>query len=130
MNPHNPSYPDTVNASRGTFDPFWPLALLAASLICLFIYQITMLSEQRETIRTTQDQMETAYRNSGPQQEQLLAQSRAVQAKLESLVNDLLSLAKAGDADAKAIVDKYKISQQAPAAGAAASPAASPAAAQ
>lgn len=110
----------------GGFHAFWPLVLMAASLISIFAYQLVTLQQQRETLRATQEQMETAYRNSTPQQEQLLAQSKAVQSKLESLVNDLLALANAGDADAKAIVDKYKISAQpaaSPAAGASPSPA-------
>lgn len=107
-------------AARENTSAFWPLVLLAASLICIFVYQLLTLSEQRDNLRAMQEQMEAAYSKSVPQQEQLLAQSKAVQEKLKGLVTDLLHLADSGDADAKAIVEKYKITEapNAPAAGA------------
>lgn len=110
------SHPSDGNASA-----FVPLVLITLSLILIFIWQITNASKQRDSLRAAQEQLETAYRNSAPQQEQMLQQSHAVQAKLETLVTDLLNLAKEGDPDAKAIQDKYKIQQNAAPGGAAAS---------
>ena len=114
------SDPDSPSFDRS--DAFLPLVLIALSLILVFIWQLTNLSKQRTNLRASQEQYEAAFRNTIPQLDQQLQQSRAVQAKLESLVTDVLNLAKDGDTDAKAIVDKYKIQQQGTPAAATASP--------
>jgi hypothetical protein len=99
-------------------DAFLPLVLIALSLILVFIWQLTNISKQRSSLRASQEQYEAAAQNAATQLDQQIPQSRAVQAKLESLVTDVLNLAKEGDADAKAIKEKYKIEQQGAAAGA------------
>jgi hypothetical protein len=118
---------DTDSRSSASSDAFLPLVLIALSVILFFIWQLRTVSKQREALRATQETYEAAYRNTIPQLDQQIQQSRAVQAKLESLVTDVLNLAKEGDADAKAIKEKYKIEQQSntPAAAASPSPAAS-----
>lgn len=121
----SPGSSDLSEQSAGT-NAFLPIVLLALSLIFIFIWQLTNLSKQRDTVRATQQQLEAAFRNSTPQQEQVIQQSRAVQAKLEALVTDVLALARDGDPDARALVDKYKIQQSAPPATAAPSPATAP----
>lgn len=103
---------------------FWPLLLLALSWGIVLLWQLTNITQQRSTVQQSQKQLDSVYQENVPKQEQLLVQSRAVQTKLETLVVDLLRLDHAGDADARTIVEKYKIQQNAPAA--AASPALSP----
>lgn len=111
-----------------TYNGFWPIVLLALSWGIVLTWQIVNIAQQRTAVQQSRDQLETNFTQSSPQHEQLIAQSRAVQGKLETLVTDLLNLAKSGDADARAIIEKYKIQQNAPAGAAApaASPAASP----
>jgi len=131
MNPDSDfQAPDTEPQSllaAGT--AFLPLVLLSISFALLLIWQITTISQQRDAFRGALANLEAQFQQSTPQHEQLLAQSRTVQAKLEALVLGVLDLAKSGDADAKAIIEKYKISQQGtPGAAGGGSPAASPAA--
>ncbi|GEM_PF-3157564 len=93
-------------------DAFLPLVLLALSFGIILVWQLSNVSQQRTAIQQNREQLEAAFNQSTPQHEQLIAQSRAVQGKLETLVTDLLSLAHSGDKDAQEIVDKYKIQQQ------------------
>ncbi len=128
MNEEYDSTPSAEYVAVAVNSAFWPLAILSISFAIVLIWQLTNIIEQRSNVKQNRERMENAFTQSAPQNEQLLAQSRAVQGKLQALVTDLLALAHSGDADAKAIVDKYKIQQQAPAPGAAAaaSPAVSP----
>ena len=109
-------------------DAFLPIVLIALSVIFVFIWQLSNASKQRANVRAAQDQLDAAYRNTVPQIDQKMQQSKAVQQKLEALVTDVLKLANEGDPDAQAIKGKYKIEQNAPVSappsgGAAASPA-------
>src|SRR5438132_2926580 len=106
MNDDMPSEPIV-----STTDAFLPLVLLALSLIFVFIAQIVGVSAQRRAVNDARDRLENDFRNSTPQHEQMIAQSRQVQARLQQLANDLLEVAKTGDPDAKAIVEKWKIQQ-------------------
>lgn len=99
------SYVPPTGARR--FDAFIPLLLLALSLAIVFIWQLTNLSSQRSIFQSTITR-----------QEELVKQSKTVQGTLEKLVIDLLELARSGDTDAQAVVQKYNIQQQAPPAAA------------
>lgn len=76
-----------------------------------FLWQIKTISNDRTEIQAMMQQ-----------QQDPVNKSKQVQAGLEKIVLELLQLARNGDADAKTIITKYNISQQAPG-GAAPSPA-------
>jgi uncharacterized protein YoxC len=100
-----------------------PLAILALAIAVLLASQIgasnksaEIMRWQRETLekqiasmQTLDKQAAEAFEKRGP----LVQQSVQLKKQLETLVNDLLDLAK-DDADSKQIVEKWKI-QRAPA---------------
>jgi hypothetical protein len=93
---------DAQEASQGqgraeVFTPFWPLCLSAFSLAILLGWMVTQATRQRvDTIRLLDQQA-------------LVAQQAAqAEGKLQAMMMDLLELAKS-DADAKALVTKYRI---------------------
>ncbi len=85
-------------------DAFIPLVLLSISFIILLGWQVSVSSTQKNLME-----------NAITRQEPAVNQSQQVQASVTKLVTDLLQAAQT-DAGAKAIVDKYKIQQSAPAA--------------
>ena len=90
-----------------------PFALLCATLAVVLITQTVNTFKTRTSLREGKAQLAEAYHN----REGAVKQSTELQKKLQDLVLDLLLLAKT-DPDAKAIVTKYNIQQQTPAAGA------------
>ncbi len=104
------SYPESSSTA------FLPLVLLALAFISLLIWQVLNIGSQKKNLLAAEEQLETSFKESTPQHEKLIEQSKAVQAKLEAIATDLLNLAKADDPDAKKIIEKYKIQQGAPAA--------------
>lgn len=92
---------------NGSFNlsPFWPLALVSAAFVIMSVYQFTLIFSQRMGL---QRQIQ--------QQSEVVMRANQTQNELQRVVMELLTLADAGDADAKAIVAKYKISNSAPAA--------------
>lgn len=83
---------------------FWPLFIISVSLIILLSYQVTLVFGQRIGLqRQIQQQTETVTR------------ANQTQSELQRVVMELIALADSGDADAKAIVAKYKISNSGPA---------------
>ena len=105
---------NTENTSQCSCNIFLPVILIAASVLIFFIWQLTTFSSQRSAFNKSLQQLDESFKNSTPQHEQLIKQSQAVQSKLEKIAIGLLDLAKDGDPDAKAIIEKYKISKQAP----------------
>jgi hypothetical protein len=95
-----------------------PFALLSAAIAVILVAQTFTVFKQRTALRDGIVQLTEAHRN----REKLVAQSQEIQQKLQTLVLDLLLLAKTDD-DAKQIVAKYNIQQ----AGAPSSPEAAPA---
>ncbi|MEI8341278.1 MAG: hypothetical protein WCH43_07045 [Verrucomicrobiota bacterium] len=83
--------------------PFIPFLLIALSLVVLSLWQIKSITGDRTEIQAMMQQ-----------QTEPVNKSKQVQAGLEKIVLELLQLARDGDPDAKAIVAKYNISQQAP----------------
>jgi predicted PurR-regulated permease PerM len=104
------SYPDSGS------NAFLPLVLISVAFISLLVWQLVNITSQKKNVVAAEEQLETSFKESTPQHEKLIEQSKAVQAKLEAIATDLLNLAKANDPDAKKIIEKYKIQQGAPAA--------------
>ena len=97
MNFDSPDSPLTIER-----DAFLPVLLLSLSVLFFFIFQINGLTGQR-----------TAFKGAIERQDQVVKQSRQVQELLKNVALDLLTAAKSDD-NAKAIVTKYNIQQQAP----------------
>ena len=94
---------DTV--ARG-YNAFWPLVLLAVSLIVILGWDLIVAGQVRSNGKQLREQ-----------QAKMVEQSHQVQVGLEKLARDLIEVAKS-DTDAKAIVTKYNISVSEPKPGA------------
>jgi len=94
-----------------------PILLISLSLIFLFAWELKNISQQREALQTSRQKLDDYAQGNMPRLDDQVQKAKQVQAGLEKLVMDLLDVAKT-DPEAKAIVDKYKIQQQAPPAGA------------
>ena len=91
---------------KGTFTPFWPLVLLAASLATVLLWNLVLASrEYYQALRLRDRQVEAA------------AQAIATEQKLKALMMELLAMSEA-DRDAQAIVEKYQVRYNAAAPGA------------
>ncbi len=95
-----------------------PFALLTSAVAIVLLAQTIATFHTRSNLREGKEQLiqgkaqlAEAYRTREP----VVKQSADLQAKLQELVLDLLLLAKT-DEEARAIVTKYNIQQQAPAA--------------
>jgi hypothetical protein len=99
-----------------------PFALLSAALAVVMVTQTVNTFKARTTLREGKAQLSDAYRTREP----VVKQSAELQKKLQDLVLDLLLLSQT-DEDAKAIVTKYNIQQNAPGGAPAAAPAPAPA---
>ena len=93
------------------YNGFVPACLIAASLIIILVYELTVASQARSNAKQLRDQ-----------QTKVVEQSRQIQTGLEKIARDLIEVAKTDD-DAKALVSKYAISVASPAPSPAASPA-------
>jgi hypothetical protein len=83
-----------------------PFALLTAAIAVIMVAQTVNIFKQRTALRDGKVQLVTLFENRKP----LVEQSKKLQEQLQSLVMDLLLLAKTDD-DAKAIIQKYNIQQ-------------------
>lgn len=84
-------------SSNTTFSPFWPLCLMALSLVIFLGWQVNAgLQQYRAALRMVD------------QQAVLANQAAQTESKLQAMMTDLLLLAKT-DAEAQAIVVKYSI---------------------
>ena len=98
-------------ASNGNgFSIQLPFALLTAAIAVVMVAQTVNVFKARTSLRDGKTQLTDAYQK----RQSLVKQSADVQQKLQALVLDLLLLAKTDD-DAKAIIQKYNIQQNAPA---------------
>jgi Tfp pilus assembly protein PilO len=95
---NTPGYPSPAR------DNSLALCLLAGAVVIYLGWQCLLVGKGR-----------SALANQAEQRQQLVKQSKAVQADLEKLANGLVELAKT-DATAKALVDRYGISVSPPAA--------------
>ena len=100
----------------------WPLTLLALSFAFFLAEQISAIGSQQEAYRfqlTNADALlpkleksEQQYKDMVVQREPVLKQSAAVQKEYQSLLTDLLDLAK-DDKDAQEVVATWKIQRNA-----------------
>jgi len=104
---YNFNQPAASNSEGGAL--IIPFALITAAIAVLMVAQTVNVFKGHSGLRDTQVQYAKAY----TQREALVKQSQDLQQKLQNLVLDLLILAKTDD-DAKAIVQKYNIQQNAP----------------
>jgi uncharacterized protein YoxC len=110
---------DTSSREPGLHIPF---AILALAIAVLLLSQIGASNKSTEIMRWQRETLEKqiasmqaldkefadAYEKNGP----LVEQSIQLQKQLESVANDLLDLAR-DDADAKQIIEKWKIQRSA-----------------
>jgi hypothetical protein len=83
--------------SNTTFSPFWPLCLMALSLVIILGWQLVAgIQQYRGSLQLVD------------QQAVLAKQAVQTESKLQSMMTDLLLLAKT-DTQAQAIVAKYRI---------------------
>lgn len=94
-----------------TFSPFWPLCLMASSLVILLGWQLNVGVQQYIASQRMADQQAT-----------LAAQAAQTESKLQAMMSDLLLLAKT-DAEAQSIITKYNIKLNADKPGTGAPPA-------
>ncbi|MEP6669308.1 MAG: hypothetical protein ABJF10_09160 [Chthoniobacter sp.] len=100
--------PPAASGSNG-ISILLPFALLSAAIAVVMVAQTVNVFKARTSLRDGKTQLTDAYQK----RQTLVKQSADIQQKLQALVLDLLLLAKTDD-DAKAIVGKYNIQQNAP----------------
>jgi hypothetical protein len=98
-----------------------PLALLAIAFAIFLFSQISSLGQNGRSMRWQDENLDRqigslveSEKNLGnliKQREALVQQSQQVQARYTEMLTDLINLADT-DADARAVVDKYKIQRQ------------------
>lgn len=98
-----------------------PLALLAVAFAIFLFAQISSLGQNGRSMRWQAENLDRqiaslveSEKNLGnliKQREALVQQSQQVQARYTEMLTDLINLADT-DADARAVVDKYKIQRQ------------------
>ena len=110
-----------MNSESSNDKSFIPILLVTLSVIIAFGWQVQRISTDRDNLQGNKQKLEDFVQNTIPKLDDQVAKAKQIQAGLEKLVLDLLEAAKT-DADAKAIVTKYNIKQEAPASGAAPAP--------
>lgn len=125
-----PDYNFNETASQSAAGPslHLPFALLASAVAVIMFAQVLNVFSNRANLREGKNQLiqgkaqlAEAYQSREP----VVKQSAELQNKLQEMVLDLLLLAKTDD-EAKAIVAKYNIQQQAPASTGTPAPAPAP----
>ncbi|MEM6820717.1 MAG: hypothetical protein AAF558_02080 [Verrucomicrobiota bacterium] len=92
----------TSNSKSIAGSPFIPLVLLGFALVLILVWQLFVAWSTRSALRAQFEE-----------RKDLVKQSELVQGNVQNLVNDLLILAES-DADARQIVQKYKIRRTQP----------------
>jgi hypothetical protein len=112
---------DSNLKSSGPENIYLPLALLALAFAIFLFAQISSLGQNGRSMRWQTENLDRqigslveSEKNLGnlvKQRESLVEQSQQVQARYTEMLTDLIKLAEA-DADARSVVDKYKIQRQ------------------
>ena len=87
------------NPSQGIF---LPIAIAMLSLLIFFGWQLSLVRKQN-----------VLWKKQIEQREPLVGQCRNIQAELQKIVSELMTMS-ITDADAKAIIDRYQIRQGGP----------------
>ena len=90
--------------SSSAFPPFFPIVLLAVSLLILLVWQVVNVSSQAKTLKAAKAQLVETLKQRDPQAQQALQMQNA----LRALTLDLLKLAET-DPKADALVKKYNV---------------------
>jgi hypothetical protein len=98
-------------AESGSSPLLLPFTLLVAAIAVLMTAQAVNTFKAHSALRDGLTKLTKYYQD----REVLVKQSQDLQQKLQTLVLDLLLLAKGGDKDAEQIIAKYHIQQNAPA---------------
>ena len=112
---------NSATQSRGSENIHLPLALLAFAFAIFVFAQISSLGQNGRSMRWQTENLDRqigslveSEKNLGnlvKQRETLVEQSQQVQARYTEMLTDLINLADT-DADARAVVEKYKIQRQ------------------
>jgi len=112
---------NSATQSRGSENIHLPLALLAFAFALFVFAQISSLGQNGRSMRWQTENLDRqigslveSEKNLGnlvKQRETLVEQSQQVQARYTEMLTDLINLADT-DADARAVVEKYKIQRQ------------------
>lgn len=112
---------NSATQSRGSENIHLPLALLAIAFAIFLFSQISSLGQNGRSMRWQAENLDRqigslveSEKNLGnliKQRETLVEQSQQVQARYTEMLTDLINLAET-DADARAVVEKYKIQRQ------------------
>lgn len=112
---------NSTSQSSGSENIHLPLALLAFAFAIFLFAQISSLGQNGRSMRWQAENLDRqigslveSEKNLGnliKQRETLVEQSQQVQARYTEMLTDLINLADT-DADARAVVEKYKIQRQ------------------
>ena len=102
--------PSATGASARTYSAFWPLLLALVAFILILSWNVCVTVRQNSNLQNLKFQVWQAT-----------AQSAQAEQKLKAILSDLVALS-AQDPEAAAIVKKYKITQNGPAAPETAAP--------
>jgi chromosome segregation ATPase len=112
---------NSASQSSGSENIHLPLALLAIAFAIFLFSQISSLGQNGRSMRWQAENLDRqigslveSEKNLGnliKQRETLVEQSQQVQARYTEMLTDLINLADT-DADARAVVEKYKIQRQ------------------
>src|SRR5688500_5891304 len=91
-------------SSSSAFPPFFPIVLLAVSLLMLMVWQVVNVSAQAKDLKAAKAQLVETLKQRDPQAQQAMQ----MQNDLRALTLDLLKLAET-DPKALALVKKYNI---------------------
>jgi hypothetical protein len=91
-------------SSSSAFPPFFPIVLLAVSLLILLVWQVVNVSSQAKDLKAARTQLMETLKQREPQAQQAMQ----MQSQLRALTLDLLKLAET-DPKAQALVKKYNI---------------------
>lgn len=95
---------------------YYPAMLIAASVICFFIYQLTEISKSHENISAAQKQWNEIGAANVPKANDLAGKAQQIEMVLNNLGKHIFELSEKGDKQAKKIVEMRGIKYSPPAA--------------
>lgn len=95
--------PNISQQNENTSSAFLPVLLIALSILIFVTWQFSMVWKQQSNLKAVHKS-----------RSELVTKSQAIQNDLQKLAVGVIDLARAGDADAVALVQKYGIAQTQP----------------